>query len=263
MVLDFVAWEKTPRLYKDIVVTEKIDGTNAAVVIEAIKDPRPDLEVEPRQKFGGTWLGKGGAGTYDARVFRRGEGPNARLILVGAQSRNRLITPESDNAGFARWTFDNSEQLLEILGVGRHYGEWWGSGIQRGYGLTKGEKRFSLFNVSKYGSMVEVDGVHQLVGLDVVPTLYQGPFSESAIEDAMQHLDEHGSVASPGFLAPEGVIVYHTAGKQVYKWTFEDAAKGDSQFTETDFVEVSRPTEARLDKFSEYMEASEALGDLT
>lgn len=251
MVLDFVAWEKTPRLHKEIVVTEKIDGTNAAVVIESIPDPRPDLNVEPRETFGNVWLGKPGAGSYNARVFRRGEGLDAKLILVGAQSRNRMITPEADNAGFARWVFDNAEQLLEILGVGRHYGEWWGSGIQRGYALKAGEKRFSLFNVGKYENLIEnawAEGVMHTVPsilregqISTVPRLYTGPFSEKAIEDAMQHLDDRGSLASPGFLAPEGIIVYHTAAKQVFKWTFEDAAKGDSTFTEADFVEVSRP----------------------
>lgn len=29
----FRAWPKTPRLFRDMVITEKIDGTNAAVIV--------------------------------------------------------------------------------------------------------------------------------------------------------------------------------------------------------------------------------------
>jgi hypothetical protein len=66
------------------------------------------------------------------------------------RSRSRWITPDDDNFGFAAWVEANRDELL-TLGPGRHFGEWWGSGIQRGYGLPKGEKRFSLFNVSRWG----------------------------------------------------------------------------------------------------------------
>src|SRR5690349_11912868 len=58
-------------------------------------------------------------------------------------SRSRWITPEDDNFGFARWATEHREELL-LLGPGRHWGEWWGAGIQRRYGVP--EKRFSLFN---------------------------------------------------------------------------------------------------------------------
>ena len=66
-------------------------------------------------------------------------------FLVG--SRTRWITPENDNHGFARWAYEHKDELLG-LGPGRHFGEWWGQGIQRGYGLK--EKRFSLFNTSRW-----------------------------------------------------------------------------------------------------------------
>lgn len=68
-------------------------------------------------------------------------------MLVG--SRSRWITPEQDNYGFARWAMEHRDELM-TLGVGRHFGEWWGSGCQRGYNLPKGEKRWSLFNVSRW-----------------------------------------------------------------------------------------------------------------
>ena len=41
------------------------------------------------------------------------------------QSRNKIITPQDDNAGFARWAHENAASLIEDLGPGRHFGEWW------------------------------------------------------------------------------------------------------------------------------------------
>ena len=229
--LNFQAWPKIARLHKDIVVTEKIDGTNAAV---AIADAWDLPELAEARAWGGyhrEWIQQ-----YVQRgrkLIEREVDGQTRFYLLAAQSRKQLIYPDKDNFGFARWAYDNAEQLLDILGAGRHFGEWWGSGIQRGYGLPKGRKRFSLFNVAKHENALDAywhaygDDVPELHDqLDVVPVLYEGPFSEQAIEDAMQRLDDHGSVASPGFKQPEGVVVYHTAANTAFKWTFDDAAKG-------------------------------------
>lgn len=83
------------------------------------------------------------------------DGTNAQVYIsddgftMKVGSRTRWITPQDDNFGFAAWVEANREELMK-LGPGRHYGEWWGSGIQRAYGLPKGERRFSLFNVSRW-----------------------------------------------------------------------------------------------------------------
>ena len=37
----------------------------------------------------------------------------------------------------------------------------------------------------------------------------------------MQMLKERGSQAAPGFMDPEGIIVYHTAANQYFKQTFD------------------------------------------
>ena len=173
---EFEAFPKIPRLRRGIVITEKIDGTNAAIGI-----------------------------SEEGRVY--------------AQSRKRIITPDEDNFGFARWVAENAESLHEILGPGLHFGEWWGSGIQRGYGLTKGEKRFSLFNVSRWGDNCDVE---DYPGLAVVPLLYTGPYSDPAVDDVLATLHAQGSVASPGFDKPEGIIVYHSAARQMFKVLLEN-----------------------------------------
>ena len=195
MTIEFTPWPKIPRLFRDVVITEKIDGTNAAVVIEHTED-----------------------GRYDEYAFV----PYKALpdgICVAAQSRTRLITPESDNFGFATWVWANAEALVETLGEGRHFGEWWGSGIQRGYGLTKGEKRFSLFNTPRY-TKPEFD-LTQVPGLGTVPVLYEGPFSTYEVEACVEDLRSHGSVAAPGFDNPEGVITFHVAAQTAFKTTLE------------------------------------------
>lgn len=176
MTFEFQAWPKTPRLSSTgMVITEKIDGTNAAIQFD---------------EYGG-WA---------------------------AQSRKRLITPQDDNFGFARWVSENNHLLFEVLGPGIHYGEWWGSGIQRGYGLTNGEKRFSLFNTGRW----DPDDLRDLVpGLGVVPVLRLHQFDTAVIAETVEELKASGSHAAPGFMRPEGVIVYVRTLDKVLKVLIE------------------------------------------
>lgn len=167
--MDFIEYPKITRYSREVIVTEKIDGTNAQILI-----------------------------TEDGQ------------FLTG--SRTRWITPEDDNYGFARWAQDHKESLL-TLGIGRHFGEWWGSGCQRGYGLPKGEKRFSLFNVSRW--------THALPECCyVVPILWQGQFDDLNVQEIMNNLKQSGSHAAPGFNNPEGIVIWHTKGNIGFKKTF-------------------------------------------
>lgn len=166
--MEFTPFRKIPRLRRDIVITEKIDGTNAQVVV-----------------------GEDGS--------------------VRAGSRSRFITPENDNFGFAAWVAENESGLAQ-LGPGIHYGEWWGQGIQRKYGLD--HKRFSLFNVSRWRD-------ERPACCHVVPILYEGPFTEAGVNGALAILHGNGSQAAPGFPKPEGVIIYHEASNALFKVTLE------------------------------------------
>jgi hypothetical protein len=173
--IKFEAWPSTPRLYRGMVITEKIDGTNAAVVITEDGD-------------------------------------------FACQSRKRLITPGDDNQGFAAWAYSKREELTAFLGPGRHFGEWWGKGIQRGYGMDR--KVFSLFNSHRWGP--SRDGWDERPdGLEVVPTLYRGHFDLGTVEAAKKMLKDFGSIAAPGFMDPEGVIVWHPASGAKFKTTFD------------------------------------------
>jgi hypothetical protein len=205
---EFAPWPKTARLFRDIVVTEKLDGTNAAIHIDA---------VTYDTHFGYP------AGSYSVAV-------DGQRYVVTAQSRKRIITPGkgTDNFGFAGWVYDNAEALVRVLGEGLHFGEWWGRGIQRGYGLA--ERRFSLFNTARYVEQFPVieNGMELSGGrLDVVPVLYEGPNDTENIRECLYTLAGYGSVAAPGWPTPEGICVYHSASRQVAKVTLDanDAGK--------------------------------------
>lgn len=182
--MEFAEFPKMARLSREIIITEKIDGTNAQLAIV-------ELDGHP----------------VEGAVYQSGG------LALYAGSRTRWITPEDDNFGFAKWAFENAEELLK-LGIGRHFGEWWGGGIQRKYGVS--EKRFSLFNVSRW----EGDAVRPACCL-VVPTLYRGEFTSEAAEIALAELRANGSRAAPGFMKPEGIVLYHVAAGIGFKKTLE------------------------------------------
>lgn len=197
-MIEFQEWPKIARLNRDIIITEKIDGTNGAIVIEEIGLGVPGWE-DPSHKV----------------VLVDG-----KYYVVGAQSRKRIITRDADNFGFAKWVYDNAHALATVLGPGRHFGEWWGHGIQRGYGCQPGDRTFSLFNVKRWDSQYDMDTWP--MGLSIVPALYWGPYSQDAIETALQDLREGGSFALFGFKQPEGIVVYHTAANEMFKVTLEN-----------------------------------------
>ena len=175
MTDEFVPFQKIGRLSRDVIVTEKIDGTNALISI-----------------------GEDG-------LFRLG-------------SRTRWIPEGQDNYGFAMWAYRHKDELM-TLGPGRHFGEWWGLGIERGYGLR--EKRFSLFNTHRWSDA-------RPACCYVVPEIWRGDFNTDNVLAAMETLRQNGSLAAPGFMRPEGVVIYHAQANVLFKKTFEkdDAGKG-------------------------------------
>jgi len=140
-------------------------------------------------------------------------------FLVG--SRTRWVSPRVDNFGFALWAEKHKDELLK-LGPGHHFGEWWGVGIQRGYDLS--ERRFSLFHTA---------GIKELPSCcRVVPTLYEGVFDTDKIEEVFRRLQTEGSLAEPGYMKPEGIVVYHKASRTLFKRTFEGDLEGKKECRE-------------------------------
>ena len=209
-MIKFESFGKIPRLFRDVVVTEKIDGTNGAIGIwfESF-----DPSSHPEMPSKATIVDRGG---FEISGM-------VNLAFVYAQSRSRVIYPSKDNFGFAKWVYDNAESLVADLGEGLHFGEWWGSGIQRGYGLD--HKRFSLFNVKRWE-----DAEFTTPDLLTVPVLSRGEFSTLLVRGTLEQLRLNGSSAAPGFMKPEGVMVYHTAGNLMFKATLENDEQPKTQF---------------------------------
>lgn len=196
--MEFKEFPKMPRLSQETaLVTEKIDGTNAQIFIQ--EECRPF-------------------------VFARFDGSTYSLpFLVG--SRSRWITPEQDNYGFARWAYDHADQLVK-LGAGRHYGEWWGSNIKRGYNQDR--RRFSLFNALRWTTKETPPPC-----CDVVPILHCGTLDTLDVDKIMADLAAGGSKAAPGFMQPEGIVIYYVKAGFGLKNTFDDRHKGEVNATET------------------------------
>jgi hypothetical protein len=192
--MEFQPYPKTPRLKRDIIITEKIDGTNAQIVI-TVDDRLSDENIV--------------AETYNAE---------GQLVTMRVGSRNRWITPnhagkQTDNFGFAQWCYENQAELFK-LGHGQHFGEWYGAGIQSTYGLD--HKRFALFNTARWGA----HNPNTPKCCETVPVILQGSMAD--VDWALDFLKYKGSFAVPGFMKPEGIIVYHTASKQVFKVLIEN-----------------------------------------
>lgn len=190
---EFKKWESTPRWHKGLTITEKIDGTNACIII------------------------------YNGQVK--------------AQSRKRLITPDDDNMGFAKWVYENAGALTDTLGYGYHYGEWFGPGIQKNP-LGVESKRFALFHATKY---TEANGyeLNKVDGLETVPLLFHGQASAWTIPSALQGLETYGTKVQGAArrevinafdekvwvnAKAEGIIVWHKETQQKYKILLEDDA---------------------------------------
>lgn len=176
----FKAWPKIPRIEnKKEFYTEKIDGTNACIVILENLDE----------------------GWQDVATYIDG---SADCWMI-CQSRSRIITPEDDNFGFAKWAYENKKELSK-LGEGYHYGEWWGLGIQRGYDQT--EKKFSLFNTKRWGD----HNPNTPSCVSVVPTIHA-----NSIEEAKEKLITNGSYAAPGYMKVEGIVIFDYLTQSYYK----------------------------------------------
>jgi hypothetical protein len=184
--LEFKEFNSIERLSGNIVITEKIHGSNAQILV---------AESSP--------------GMTD----------------VKAGSRTRWLTLDDDNYGFARKVHENFGEISTALGLGRHYGEWYGLGINSGYHLK--EKRLALFNTHRWADPYKQGLLPSWV--DVVPVLYQGPWREGIITETMTKLKLEGSAISKGFMKPEGVVIRFDRNGAMFKHVFdpeESAWKG-------------------------------------
>jgi len=131
--------------------------------IESFHHIRKFLRVDPtewwmaKEKMHGTSVV-----TYRAKVKLHGTNAAVQILPDGtvlAQSRTGLITPENDNAGFARWVKTNEDAWRKTAAVPTlwenkpthhlhmvFFGEWIGPGIQKGVAVSEiPKKSFAVF----------------------------------------------------------------------------------------------------------------------
>ena len=211
-MIEFAEFEKIARLNREVIVTEKIDGTNGQVHIRPAEGTEFEMGYD-------TQIEVGGAPHY---------------IRAGSRNRWVLHLGSDDNNGFGRWVYQHAHELA-ALGAGAHFGEWWGAGIQRKYGLS--EKRWSLFNVGRWvrdGGEGNRDPLGEKQAYappccHVVPILAVGIGTDEPVNRALDLLRRGGSIASPGFMKPEGVVAFHTHSRSLFKVTLERDQEHKSQ----------------------------------
>jgi len=221
--MDFEKFDKIPRLSRDIVITEKIDGTNAQVYIVKKLSLLVDYDIDTMT----------GIKTFCEEEFIKKYSlyeTEDYFMFAGSRKKWLDISSKGDNFQFAKWVEANAKELLK-LGEGRHYGEYYGKGIQRNYGLE--EKRFALFNVGKWADHnepIEVldKRVYPPKCCYIVPVLYKGMFDTATIQIQLDLLANCGSRVAEGFKNPEGIVIYHTASGKLFKKTiYDDQGKNE------------------------------------
>lgn len=216
MSVEFRSFPKIPRWARDIVITEKIDGTNTSVwvdhfTLKQIEDTDSQVSSEVARLTATADAGM--AVMFDGAV-------DGSLTFVRAGSVNGFLSPKKDHYEFAAWVWEHAN-ILSGLGDGGHFGEWYGRKIQRAYGMDG--RRWALFNVGRWSGQLGDQAPPSCC--DVVPVLYSGPMTlghgEDAVDFWLRKLAFAGSEAegAHGFKNPEGVVIYHTAGNNLYKKT--------------------------------------------
>lgn len=189
---DFIPWGKIPRDHKELVViTEKLHGTNACLVVE-------DGKLKAVQS---------------RKNFINPELPKAEAKLLPPEER------PMDNFGLAHWAYERESEIVQ-MGDGHHFGEWVGTKINKNkYCLDN--KRFFLFNTKRWADATG----DRPECLDVVPVLSYGFWTPTCVAEAMADLLENGSYVTgkgdqyDGWT--EGVVTYYLSTDRYVKSTHE------------------------------------------
>lgn len=168
-------------------------------------------------------------------ITQKIHGSNAQILIyqdeagalqLKSGSRERWLFPgkTTDNYGFAAFVESHKQEFIDKLGLGRHYGEWAGPGVNSGEGLTV--KTFVLFNHGRpYPNGLPPSTVLVPVLYDsnseLEPELSSRPdiSADTIVNWVMTKLQLVGSSLAPGFMRPEGIVI-ELNGKR-YKKVFK------------------------------------------
>ena len=174
------AYPKYPKTHRleniNCIISEKVDGTNGLI-----------------------------HGIYDSKT---------ESFKVKFGSRTRYLNPEvkdGDNFGFASFYLPYKKLFKKLFNSLREehsdlcdikiYGEWFGKGIQRGYGLEN--KYFMPFN-KYYAAFLQQGSIPNIIE----PYIFcECKYNIQESLDAMSLLRANGSYLIPGYDNPEGIII--------------------------------------------------------
>ncbi len=164
--------------------------------IEGFHNIRKFIRVDP-----GEWWHKrellAGTSTVSYRAKVKLHGTNAAVQVhtdgtIVCQSRESIITPEKDNAGFARWVMSNKDAWQEAADY-IVYGEWIGPGIQKNVAVSQiPQKTFAVFAARPINNpevlVVEPEELALLVY--GIPNVHVLPWFEKSIDIDWKQSDE-------------------------------------------------------------------------
>lgn len=187
MIECFLEYPAISRLWRRMLVTEKIDGTNGLIAIED-----GILRVGSRTR----WLDE--------------QNDNYGFWRWSMDHREELLTL-GDGRHYGEWWGKS---------IQRHYGL-----EERRFSLFD-VSRFHLAGaeprkIEKLDPRVERWTERLPSCCHLVPMLYDGLFSTDTIKTVAETLRIDGSRAALGWNQPEGIVIFHTAGNCGFKVTFD------------------------------------------
>lgn len=185
---EFKPFPKIARLSRDVIITEKIDGTNAQIHITDDGDmffgSRTRWITPEDDNFGFAKWAEGNK----QELFKLGPGSHfGEWWGLGIQRHYNLTEKRLSLFNVARWCLHNEEPKQIKTSDPR---------------IVKMQERLP-----------------ECVGL--VPVLHRGEFNTFMWDACLERLKLHGSAASNGFMNPEGIVVFHAAAGVGFKKTIE------------------------------------------
>lgn len=189
----FHSMPKIPRLNRACIVTEKIDGTNALVIVH--EDGR--VEAGSKKRL----LVPGEQDNYGFRAWVDAHADELRLLGPG------LHRGEWWGQGIGR-KYGGREKTFSLFNVTH-----WKSANQTWIECS---------DWVQYLADKEIERTVAPTCCDVVPVLRLLPRMDALqVDGVVAMLRGVGSFAAPGFDRPEGVVVFHTASQELFKVTLE------------------------------------------
>jgi len=188
MKIEFKEFPKTPRLSRECIITEKIDGTNSCVLIQNGEI----IKVGSRNG----WLSLGHDSTG---------------LVHFVEERKETFLQLGDGLHYGefwgrdiRHSYSSKEQHFSLFDAHRWCNAW-DEPIR--YSETQIQEKLP-------------------VGLQTVPVLYRGLFDTAKVDECIEMLKVNGSLLSqPKKIEAEGVIIYHIDGDVAFKKTLRNDDK--------------------------------------